>query len=99
MKRLYDMVYRLASRDAVHATLDSLQRHVLPDETKIQVGGFKYQPEKSDLSSTLFAANATMAFLLGIMVDWFPLSQYHDELRDCIARWKQTKSADYEWEE
>jgi len=98
LKALYDMVYRLASGNAAHITLGSLERNVLPDETKTQVGGFKYHPDKSDLGSTLFAANATMAHLLGFMVDWFSLSNYHDELTECITRWKETKSADYEWE-
>jgi hypothetical protein len=95
-KHLYDMVYRLHSGNAAHATLGALDRHLVPDEAN-QLSGFKYHPDKSDLNSTLFAANAAMAQLLGFMVEWFPLDKYHDELTACIAQWRETKAADYEW--
>jgi hypothetical protein len=88
LKGLYDMVYRLASGNAAHVNLGSLNRHIIPD-SNYQLAGFKFHPDKTDLRSTLFAANASMLHLLGLMVDWFPLARFQDELRACIDRWKE----------
>ena len=88
LKGLYDMVYRLTSANAAHFTLDAAQRHIVPDENNI-VGGFRFYPDKSDLGSTLFGANACILHGLDIIVDWFEMKAFAEELRLCTELWKE----------
>jgi uncharacterized protein DUF5677 len=82
LRGLYDMVYRLTSANAAHFSIDAAQRHIITDDNN-NVGGFRYYPDKSDLGSTLFAANACILHGLGIIVEWFSMAEYSNELELC----------------
>ena len=93
LKGLYDMAYRLTSANAAHFSIDAAQRHIVMDDTN-DVGGFRYHPDKSDLGSTMFAANACILHGLDLIVAWFAMTAYSQELELCVKDWKEKSQPD-----
>jgi hypothetical protein len=83
---LYELAYRLPSGDGAHVTLGALHRHFEKDEQG-QMVGLIFHPDKSDLRSTLLAANAALVHLLGLGNEFMGLSQYEPEIRDLLLQW------------
>jgi hypothetical protein len=87
MQELYNLAYRSTSGDAAHPTLRALQRYFFDHSTDGCLGGFKYHPDRSDTRSTLHLACFAMVQAIGLVIDWFEMSDYATEARECITDW------------
>lgn len=84
---LYNAVYRSASGDAAHTTIDSLNRHIRADD-QANISGLKFGPDVSDLPATLSDAMSVLGHALHALTEYFELAQFDDELAKCVAAWK-----------
>ena len=84
---LYNAVYRSASGDAAHTSIDALNRHIRADD-QASITGLKFGPDVSDLPATLSDAMSVLGHALHIVTEHFKLAQFGDELAQCIATWK-----------
>lgn len=90
LPQLYELSYRFPSGDGAHVTLGALHRHFKRDEQENFVGMI-FHPDKSDLRSTLLAANAAIVHLLGLAQELMGLNDYEAELRDLLLQWAVTR--------
>lgn len=88
--KLYELSYRLPSGDGAHVTLGALHRHIQKDG-EVAVVGLIFHPDKSDLRSTLLAANAALVHLLGLAQEYMGLNQYEAGVRDLLLQWAVTR--------
>jgi hypothetical protein len=93
MKGFYDMVYRLTSANAAHLNLGSLDRHAIGDDSH-QLVGYRFQPDKRDVCSTLFSANVTILEAINRIAEWYGMPQFNDEIAACTTLWQATQSDD-----
>lgn len=84
---LYNAVYRSASGDAAHTSIDAMNRHIRED-THGDIQGLKFGPDVSDLPDTLSDAMSVLGHALHAVLEFFPLQQFSDDLARCIASWK-----------
>lgn len=84
---LYNAVYRSASGDAAHTSIDALNRHIRADD-QANITGLKFGPDVSDLPATVSDAMSVLAHALHAVTEHFKLAQFGDELAQCIAAWK-----------
>lgn len=91
MPKLYELSYRFPSGDGAHVTLGALHRHFKKDEQG-QMVGLMFHPDKSDLRSTLLAANASLIHLLGLATEFMELPQYESEIRDLLLQWAVSRA-------
>lgn len=84
---LYNAVYRSASGDAAHTSIDALNRHVHADD-QANITGLKFGPDVSDLPATLSDAISVLSHALHAVIEHFKPVQFGDELAQCIAAWK-----------
>lgn len=86
MTALYDTTYRMASGDAVHTTVNALDRHVDPDDEG-KIGRLTYRPESRDLVHTLSVnANALLHAMYAI-THVFPRQEFERTVKSCMDRW------------
>ena len=84
---LYNAVYRSASGDAAHTTIDALNRHVHADGQQ-NIQGLKFCPDVDDLPATLSDAMSVLGHALYAVLELFPLQQFDADLAQCVASWK-----------
>ncbi|AJW96826.1 hypothetical protein BM43_5437 [Burkholderia gladioli] len=88
--RLFELSYRLPSGDGAHVTLSALHRHFDKDKEG-EIVGMIFHPDKSDLQSTMLAANASLIHALGLVQEFMDLGQYEAEIRDLLLQWSVTR--------
>ncbi|KVH47344.1 DUF5677 domain-containing protein [Burkholderia diffusa] len=88
--KLYELSYRFPSGDGAHITLGALHRHLQKD-CEDSLVGMIFHPDKSDLRSTLLAANAALIHLLGLAHEFMGLNHYEAEMRDLLLQWEVTR--------
>jgi hypothetical protein len=76
LERLFELAYRFPSGDGAHMTLGALHRHYKEEGGVTQT---VFHPDKSDLRSTLLAANASLVHLLGLAQEFMGLADYEAE--------------------
>jgi Family of unknown function (DUF5677) len=84
---LYNAVYRVASGDAAHVSLDALNRHIRADAAG-DIEGLKFGPEVEDLPDTLSIAISILALALYSVLELFSVEKFNDELGRCMTAWK-----------
>ena len=84
---LYNAVYRVASGDAAHVSIDALNRHIRAD-AQANILGLKFGPELEDLPDTLSIAISILGLALFSVVELFDVHQLDDELNQCMQAWK-----------
>jgi hypothetical protein len=84
---LYNAVYRGASGDAAHTSIDALNRHVKFDDQG-RMAGLNFGPDVMDLPRTLSDAMSVLGHALQVTIEFFRLSTFEDELVRCIANRK-----------
>jgi Family of unknown function (DUF5677) len=84
---LYNAVYRVASGDAAHISIDALNRHVRAD-AGANIQGLRFGPDISDLPDTISIAISTFGLSLFTAIELFGLQEFNDELRQCMEEWK-----------
>lgn len=89
---LYELAYRLPSGDGAHITLGALHRHV-DKNGEDEFVGMLFHPDKSDLGSTLLAANAALLHMLGMAQEYMGLNAFEAELRDLLLQWQVTRDS------
>lgn len=87
---LYELAYRLPSGDGAHITLGALHRHV-DKNGEDELVGMIFHPDKSDLGSTLLAANAALLHMLGLAQKYMGLNAFEAEMRDLLLQWQVTR--------
>jgi hypothetical protein len=84
---LYNAVFRAASGDSAHISLDALNRHVRADmDANIQ--GLRFGPDVSDLPDTLSIAISAFGLAVFTAIELFDLPSFNDELAQCMDEWK-----------
>jgi Family of unknown function (DUF5677) len=84
---LYNAVYRPTSGDAAHTSIDALNRHIQADAAG-DIEGLKFGPDVGDLPATLSDAISVLGHGLAAVIEFFSLSQFSDDLAQCVASWK-----------
>jgi len=84
---LYNLIYRSASGDAAHTTLDSLVRHVVVDKND-DITGLRFGPQVEGLADTLSAAVSVVLHVLDSAVESFELTEFREGIAGCLGRWK-----------
>ena len=87
MTVLYNVIYRAASGDGAHTSIDGLNRHVRADQLA-NVVGLKFGPDVSDLAETLSDSMSLLAFATDAILALFSVPQFAVESSDCVAKWK-----------
>ena len=79
LEELYEISYRNMSGNGAHVTLGALIRHISKDEAE-DFYQMIFHPDKSDLCSTLFAANRSLFSLLKLAQESMGLIEYKQVL-------------------
>lgn len=83
---LYQLAYRQPSGDAAHASLESLQRHIMVDADG-NLESFDFNPRDADVRTTLKAGMAGMVQLFNFANAELELHQFNAELTNIMAGW------------
>lgn len=90
MTDLYETTYRMTSGDAVHATVNALDRHVEPDDEG-KIGRLTYRPQSRDLVHTLSVA-ANALHVMEAITRVFPREEFERTVKSCMDRWQNLVS-------
>jgi len=83
---LYNAVFRSASGDGAHTSIDALNRHIRAD-SQANILGLKFGPAVDDLPATLSDSISVLGHALQAVLDLFRLRHFADDLAQCVASW------------
>ncbi len=89
LTKLFELAYRFPSGDGAHMTLAALHRHYKEENGVTQT---IFYPDRSDLRSTLLAANASLVHLLGLAHEFMGMDEYEAEMRDLLLQWAVSRN-------
>jgi Family of unknown function (DUF5677) len=89
LAKLFELAYRFPSGDGAHMTLAALHRHYKEADGVTQT---IFHPDRSDLRSTLLAANASLVHLLGLAHEFMGMVEYEAEMRDLLLQWTVSRN-------
>jgi hypothetical protein len=105
MTDLYDTTYRMTCGDAVHATVNALDRHVTFDaarrDVKVlafepvdegKIGRLTYRLQSRDLVHTLSVAANALLHVMEAITRVFPREEFERTVKSCMDRWQNLVS-------
>lgn len=92
MTDLYITVYRMTSGDAVHVTLNALDRHVEPNDQGT-IGRLTFRPETRQLDHALSIASNCLLHAMEAILRLFPMEGFEQTLRAHMERWDSLETA------
>jgi len=88
MTDLYITTYRMTSGDAVHTTVQALDRHIEPDEHG-KIKSMTFRPETRDLGHALSVAANAVLHAMAAITRLFPSQEFEQTVQSRMWQWQE----------